>query len=144
MTASTPAVRLHGTTMLAYLGDNRVREAIDKLRAEGREDIAGELEKLDLASRPLRVCSVRATTDPSKQGSLNVEACVFNAGNGAVPAPTVTARAALGDQVREARWGLRTDLAPGLGALATGTVEAPTAEAGTDAGPISVQITAER
>ena len=143
MTANTPAVRLHGTTMLAYLGDARVREAIDKLRAEGREDMADALEKLDLASRPLRVCSVRATPDATKQGTLNVQACVFNASKAVVPAPTVTARAALGDQVREARWGLRADLDPGNGALATGTVEAPTAEEGTDPGAMAVRVSAE-
>ena len=112
MTANTPSVRLHGTKMLAYLGDERVVEGLEKLRAEGREEMADAIEQIALAARPLRVCSVQSKLDAGNPGRMNIKACVYNAGPSPIERPFVTAYAKLLDASNETRWDLREGLPP--------------------------------
>jgi hypothetical protein len=143
MTANTPSVRLHGTKMLAYLGDERVGEGLEKLRQEGREEMADTIEQIGMAARPLRVCSVRSEVDPKNAGQLVVKACVFNASRAEVTRPMVTARAKLSDASSEARWSLPEDLPSKTGVITTGTVAVPGAEDG-DPRDAMVWVGAER
>jgi len=144
MTANTPSVRLHGTKMLAYLGDERVTEGLEKLRSEGQEEMTDTIEQIAIASRPLRVCSVRTEVDSEEEDKLNVKACVFNAGASEVPRPFVVAHAKLLDASREARWELREGLPARKGIITTGQVDVPQPDG--DAAPAAtmVQVFAER
>jgi hypothetical protein len=144
MTANTPSVRLHGTKMLAYLGDERVVEGLEKLRQEGREEMADTVEQIAAASRPLRVCSVQSNPDPADKGRLIVKACVYNASPVQVPRPWVTATAKLVESATDARWSLPEDLPSKTGLITMGTVPIPTAEDEVDPKSTIVQVVAER
>ena len=144
ITANTPSVRLHGTKMLAYLGDERVSEGLEKLREEGREDMADTVEQIALAARPLRVCSVSAQLDPNNKGQMVVKACVFNAGPTEVPQAMVTAHAKLLDASNENRWALREGLRSKTGIITAGTVEVPRADDAADPKTTMVRVVAER
>jgi len=144
MTANTPSVRLHGTKMLAYLGDERVAEGLEKLREEGREEMAETVEQIALAASPLRVCSVNAQLDPNNKGQMIVKACVFNAGPTDVPQAMVTAHAKLLDASNENRWALREGLPSKTGIITTGTVEVPRADDAADPKTTMVRVVAER
>ncbi len=144
MTANTPSVRLHGTKMLAYLGDERVVEGLEKLRQEGREEMADTVEQIAAASRPLRVCSVQSNPDPADKGRLVVKACVYNASPVQVSRPWVTATAKLVESETEARWSLPEDLPSKTGLITTGAVSIPTAEDDVDPKSTIVRVAAER
>lgn len=144
MTANTPSVRLHGTKMLAYLGDERVVDGLEKLRAEGREEMADTIEQIALASRPLRVCSVHSEPDPDNPGRLNVKACVYNAGPSEVAQPFVTAYAKLLDASSETRWALREGLPAKTGIVTKGAIDVPRADDAADPKSTTVRVVAER
>ncbi len=71
--ARQPAVRLHAATMLAWLGDERARAAVDALGGLGAVDERTR-RALARALGPVRVCDAVA-----HDGA--VEACVHNAGD---------------------------------------------------------------
>ncbi len=144
MTANTPSVRLHGTKMLAYLGDERVREGLEKLEQESREEMVETLEQITRAARPLRVCSVRSEVDPSNDGLLVVKACVFNAGLTKAQRPMVTAYAKLLDASNESRWQVREDIPPKTGIMTVGKIEVPQADDEADPRSTRVRLVAER
>lgn len=70
------ALRLHGSMMLAFLGDERARQHAVELKAEGRELEGPYLERVLQASTPLRVCEVLR----SREGTTShaIECCVQN------------------------------------------------------------------
>ncbi|MFW5740850.1 MAG: hypothetical protein ACOC1F_10845, partial [Myxococcota bacterium] len=144
MTANTPSVRLHGTKMLAYLGDERVVEGLEKLRDDGHEEMADTIEQIALAARPLRVCSVQSKLDPADDSKLNIKACVFNAGPTEIPKPFVTAYARLLDAASETRWALREGLPSKTGIITEGTIELPRPDDAADPKTTVVRIVAER
>ncbi len=119
LTARTPAVRLHGATMLAYLGDTRADEALRIVRDEERGEQTSSLEMLEHALRPLRTCGVRAIPTTDEGGTIRVEACIFNASAQPKVRPMVTARVHQGESVDETRWIVETAIPPGAGRLAT-------------------------
>ncbi len=139
-TAHTPAVRVHGAKMLAWLGDHRVAQALEKLRRDNRDDFVDVLDQIAEASRPLRVCAVRANPATDAARVLRVEACVFNAGAEAVEAPLVAATSRLADQVFESRWTVDATIAPGTGVLTSGTVDMPEG----DTAGLQVQMAVEQ
>lgn len=138
-TARTPAVRVHGVKMLAWLGDSRVAEVLDKLKKDGREELGDTLDQIAEASRPLRACAVRANPALDQDRTLRVEACVFNAGTEGKESPLVTVRSRRDDQIRESRWTVDTTIAPGSGVLTSGTVDMPDG----DQGDIQVDLAVE-
>jgi len=138
-TARTPAVRVHGVTMLAWMGDSRAAEALEKLRRDSRGEFVETLDQIGEAARPLRVCAVRANAAADVPQSLRVEACVFNAGTEGRESPLITARSRLADQVHESRWTVDATIAPGTGVLTSGTVAMPEGEQG----DIGVQLLIE-
>lgn len=124
MTANTPSVRLHGAKMLAYLGDSRVTEGIEKLRQEHREEMTSTIDQIAQATRALRVC--HTTVEPADQTSkLRVTACVFNAGATIARKPLVTAQVVREGEGVESRWSLPEDLAPNTGVVTKGIVVNP-------------------
>ncbi len=138
-TARTPSVRVHGAKMLAYLGDSRVADTLEKLRRAGHPEFADTLEQIAQATRPLRVCGVRANPATGVEQALRVEACVFNAGTEGKESPLVTARSHRADQMRESRWTVETTIAPGSGVLTSGIVDVPDG----DQGDVQVDMTVE-
>ncbi|HPB94413.1 MAG TPA: hypothetical protein PKW66_00795 [Polyangiaceae bacterium] len=144
MTANTPSVRLHGTKMLAYLGDERVAEGLEKLRQEGREEMVESIEQIVQATRPLRVCSVQANLDPADPHRFVVKACVFNASSSPMTRPWITATAKLEDSTTEARWPLPEDLPSKTGLITTGTVALPAQQDGADPKATTVTVNADR
>jgi len=139
-TARTPAVRVHGAKMLAWLGDHRVAQALEKLRRDDRDGFADIIDQIVEASRPLRVCAVRANPTADAARVLRVEGCVFNAGAEAVEAPLVAATSRLADQTFESRWTVDATIAPGTGVLTSGTVDMPEG----DTARLQVQMAVEQ
>lgn len=133
MTANTPSVRMHGTKMLAYLGDPRVSEGLDKLRSEPQsgqseqqaEQLATTLEQIASAARPLRVCSTVVEKSLQNPQQFVVKACVFNAGDTPIDQSLITAQAKLDDDIVHSRWTFTDKLAPHSGVITKGTVQLP-------------------
>lgn len=128
MTANTPSVRLHGAMMLAYLGDARVSEALEKLRNEGREEMAETLDLLAQATRPVRVCQVRASAAPQQQSALQVEACVFNASQQDKLDPIIAVTTTREGETRQSRWNLGAVLPAGAGVVTSGVADVASGE----------------
>jgi len=144
MTANTPSVRVHGTKMLAYLGDERVAEGLDKLRQEGREEWSDTVEQIAAAAHALRVCSVQSAVDPGDSTSLVVKACVYNAGAVRASRPWMTATATLESSTSVGRWSLAEDLPSKTGLITTGTVRVPRTEEDADPRKAAVHVEAGR
>jgi hypothetical protein len=137
--AHTPSVRLHGAKMLAWLGDARAGEAIEKLEREHREEMTPTLVMLSDAIRPVRVCNAKITPG-SSPSTVRVEACVFNASTETRDRPAVVARYYKGSVSQETRWIVEASLGASVGVRTTGTAEIPEGEA--EAGA-SLQLLAE-
>jgi hypothetical protein len=120
--AHTPVVRLHGAKMLAWLGDPRARDAIDRLARESSEEMTPTLNLLSDAVRSVRVCSVHARPAASDPSAFEVQACVFNASDQPCDRPMVTAKSGQGQSVRETRWTVEAKLSAFTGVVTTGLV----------------------
>lgn len=150
MTANTPSVRVHGTKMLAYLGDPRVTEGLDKLRSEPQsgqseeqaEQLATTLDQIATAARPLRVCSTIVEKSLQNPQQFVVKACVFNAGDTPIDQSLITAQANFNDNVVHNRWTLTDKLAPHSGVITKGTVQLPWDNA--DAAHMMMTVIAEQ
>lgn len=140
-TARTTGVRVHATKMLAYLGDGRTAEALEKLRAEAKVEFGDVMDQIGEAARPVRVCGVKASAAEDGTQALRVEACVFNAGKEAKESPMVTARSQRDGTIRESRWAVETSIAPGTGVLTSGMVPVPEGE--TDGSAVKVELVVE-
>lgn len=115
--ARQPAVRLHASMMLAYLGDPRAKEAALALPAMSPTDEATRA-KILRASGPLFVCDARYD-----KGDL--AACVFNASDAPVVDPSI-GEATEGDPLRKTP--LTVTIPPHTGAPVTVAGFGPEAE----------------
>jgi hypothetical protein len=125
-------VRLHGAMMLAYLGDPRAKEAAFKLRDALREDEGPYLSRilqavsdvracqLDLdghgAQRRIQVCAFNGSAEAKRDLAVRV-----NAFDGRVSHahPTATPPLLVGDATLR----VPGELAPGTGAVLSGTID---------------------
>lgn len=121
--AHTPVVRAHGAMMLAYLGDGRTREAVEKLEREGNPETLPTLAQIADAARLLRVCSVKIAPAPGPATALRLEACVFNASTETRNRPMITARVRTGQERMETRWEVEASLTAGTGVRTSGVIE---------------------
>ncbi|MCL2823647.1 MAG: hypothetical protein FWD57_06620, partial [Polyangiaceae bacterium] len=144
MTANTPSVRLHGAMMLAYLGDARVVEGLEKLRREGRPEQEDMVLQIEAASQALRVCSVYSAPDPGDASKLVVKACVYNSASVDATRPWVTARAQFGSVSSDARWPLPEDLRSKTGLITTGSIRVPSSGDDIDPRTAVVRVEATR
>jgi hypothetical protein len=77
--AHTRAVRLHGAAMLARARDERAGPAIERLRAEARDDEAAFLGSIARAAAPIYACKLGM--EAQSDGQVAVSACVMNTTN---------------------------------------------------------------
>ena len=123
LSANTQSVRLHGTKMLAYLGDDRVAEGLEKLRVDGAFESDDTALQIAAASHPLRVCAIQSDPDPSDDSKLVVKACVYNAASVPATRPWITATASFSASTSAfGRWPMPEDLPSRSGSVTIGTI----------------------